>query len=325
MSWQLVSSPRSTVRRSVVLVLATVLGSTAVGCAATPSPGAVDSHASPSAPPSEQFGGGPAAGSRPQSALPEWAGSLLAGSPASDWRTRSVGADVVVVGGMATGTAQIARLALAARAVVDREWGSPWSRRVLVIAPANRAELAAVAGVTPDRLTAAAMTVTRPGKGSYVLLDPTSWERATPAGRRVLLVHEIVHVAQSETSAAGDSTGSLSAGHDTGWLSEGFAQEVAYRDIGAKPRGIAPGLLERIARDGPPAQLPRPADLHADSVAREDAYALSWLAVRTLRRLAGPDATRRAVLAGSVQEAGITPQGLLRAWQEDLRRLAAQR
>ncbi len=176
------------------------------------------------------------------------------------------------------------------------------------------------------------MTVTRPGKGSYVLLDPISWERATPAGRRVLLVHEIVHVAQSEISAAGDSTGSLSAGHeslsaghDTGWLSEGFAQEVAYRDIGAKPRGIAPGLLERIARDGPPAQLPRPADLHADSVAREDAYALSWLAVRTLRRLAGPDATRRAVLAGSVQEAGITPQGLLRAWQEDLRRLAAQR
>lgn len=237
---------------------------------------------------------------------------------------------VVLAGGSGVDAAEIDRIGREAIAVVAAEWRLPWRRRVLVLAPADRSQLEAVTGITAERpAVSAAMAIETPGLGSYVVLDPTAWAQATAPGRRALLIHETVHLAVGSgdgappTAGTGigsrSGSGSGSGSSEPAWLCEGFAQEVAYRAIGAEPAAIAPDLLARIARDGPPGRLPTAADFEGTGASRDDAYALAWIAVRTLRRLGGDDAPRRSQEARTPHLPGITSPAFVRAWQADLR------
>lgn len=259
--------------------------------------------------------------------------ALLEGSAALDWDHRSVRDDVVVLaGGPAVDTTEIDRIAREAIGAVDAAWRRPWARRVVVVAPADATQLAAVTGVGAHRPASAAMAITRPGLGAFVVLDPTAWSQATQRGRRALLIHETVHLAvDSGDARPPGATGASPAGAgESAWLREGFAQDVAYRAIGAQPRDIAPELLARIAREGPPERLPTASDLETTSrseatqAARDDAYVLAWFAVRTLDRLGGPDAVRRSQESGTLELPGVTSQAFVRAWQFDLRAAAAE-
>lgn len=284
------------------------LGSAISGCAPAP---ADESMLEPA----------PSSASPVRDDLPEWADALLGESPARGWRERSVRDDLVVLGGNGTvDVVEIDAIGREAIVAVERAWHVPWPRRVLVVAPADRAQLATVIGVPAER-SAAAMAIRRPGLGSFVVLDPAAWAQATSAGRRALLIHETVHLAVE----SGDEPRPESRAAEPAWLREGFAQDVAYRAIGATPARIAPDLLARIARDGPPDRLPIASDFEGTGTAREDAYALAWLAIRTVRRLGGDDAPRRAQEARSLAPLGIDPDTVLRAWQSDLRAAAQVR
>ena len=135
-----------------------------------------------------------------------------------------------------------------------------------------------------------------------VVLDPQGMGRLTPAGRRVVLTHELTHV-------------SVRAGtlHDLPlWLSEGFAEWVAFRDEGMDVTVVAARLLSQVRASGPPATLPTPTDFAGTAGDPAAAYQESWLAASRIATLAGPDG-----LVGLVRRVGGVPSRADRgAWAE---------
>ena len=125
-----------------------------------------------------------------------------------------------------------------------------------------------------------------------VVLDPQGMGRLTPAGRRVVLTHELTHV-------------SVRAGtlHDLPlWLSEGFAEWVAFRDEGMDVTVVAARLLSQVRASGPPATLPTPTDFAGTAGDPAAAYQESWLAASRIATLAGPEG-----LVGLVRRVGGVP------------------
>ena len=343
------------VRVAVAAVVALLLAG-AAGCAA---PSVVPSgEGTPS--------GGSSAPVGAQTSAPPWVRAMLQGSAV--WRLpgRHVHAKpVAAAGGASSATggqvaivgtvpqqdiADLGEMAVEAVRTVDGAWARPWSRRLLVVAPADRAQWESVAGVpvvsepasSTARITqvrakvAPAMTVDGADGNAYVVIDPEAYRAATDVGRRALLIHEAVHVAvRADTrshappsSAEPSATESVTrdrpgpTGEAPMWLSEGFAQLVAYEAVGVEPHQIAGDLLGRIRREGPPATLPDEAAFTGPLNERLDAYALAWIACRTLADRVGTHAPRRAVQAGTLSAVGLDASTLTAAWRADLRRLA---
>lgn len=168
---------------------------------------------------------------------------------------------------------------------VSDVWGRDWSRQVVVLAPESAAQAAALLGRHPDEVgRLAAVTVgrlreragSRPaGTADRVVLNPRAFGQLSAVGRRVVLRHEITHVATR--AATGPATPM--------WLSEGFADYVGYQDTRVPVELAAQELLERVRVQGAPSQLP--ADLEfAAGESQAAAYEAGWLACRVLARLA---------------------------------------
>lgn len=233
--------------------------------------------------------------------------------------------------------AELSAAGAQAVAAVRSAWHRPWSGRLLIVAPADRAQWARVAGRSgasaatssgaaeapvPADEVAPAMTVPGADGSGVVVLDPVAWESATAQGRRALVIHEAVHVAvRADPTGSWAGTQPAEAGAPA-WLSEGFAQWVAYEAVGAGPDVVAGDFLAQVRAHGPPEHLPEHADFEGPVSSRLDAYAGAWLACRTLAQRAGALAPRVAMEAGSVRAAGLDDSTLTRAWQADLKRLA---
>ncbi len=130
-----------------------------------------------------------------------------------------------------------------------------------------------------------------PALADRVVLDPVGLARLTAAGRRVVITHELTHV-----------TVRASTLHDLPlWLSEGFAEWVAFRDERMDPRVVAARLLDRVRLSGPPTSLPTPADFAGGSGDPVTAYQASWLAAARIAAGAGePGLVRLVHLMGGV-------------------------
>lgn len=238
------------------------------------------------------------------------------------------------------GTAPAARLAELVE-VVDRavpglatQWaGTPG--RVLVLAPARAAEADGLLGrsveggvddvaATTEGPTGPAGTAT----GDRIVLDPTAFGRLTPAGRDVVLTHELAHVAVRATVP----------GRAAGWLAEGYADHVGYARADVPAARVLAPLLEEVRAGRGPHDLPTARDLDPASAAIELPYLGAWQAVELLVAEHGEAALRRFVLAGSstgsdadaeaatdaalLAVLGTSRGELVRAWQGRLRRLA---
>ncbi len=238
----------------------------------------------------------------------------------------------------------VARQADQSARSVDELWGVDWPRAVVVVIEPLRSGPAPSPGETPTPGTVIA--VTRPGRapvespppgageGSYVVIDPTAWQRLPPTGRAVVLTHELTHVA----------TDSVHTGVPR-WLEEGFADYVAWTGTGI-PVGVAAGdALEQVRLDGLPAGFPSDRALDPSGPVVAGAVDEAYLAVRTLAQTYGsetpaavyraavaaadqgssgsPTAARRAVDGALLATIGIGWSGLERAWRADLARLAA--
>ncbi|MEU4447489.1 hypothetical protein AB0K14_38590 [Actinosynnema sp. NPDC050801] len=210
-------------------------------------------------------------------------------------------------------------------AAVTEVWGEAWSRQVAVLIPASAEEMVALVG--PGFATGAIAGVavadrvdpdTRSVRGQRVVLNPDSAGALSPLSLRVLLRHEITHVAARGETVDGAPM----------WVLEGFADYVGYRRSDVPLRKAAPLLAARV-REGLPTALPSDADFRGGAM--ESAYQQAWslnlyLAsslgepglVRLYRRLARVRTSE--VDAVLVEVTGEDTAALVRGWQDFLRR-----
>ncbi|MEO3972999.1 hypothetical protein [Streptomyces sp. CAU 1734] len=258
------------------------------------------------------------------------------GAPEQLWQQ----GDVQVVRGerslvLAVGqdTARLTALAAGAdRAVpaVSDAWPERWAGRVVVLVPDSVEAMGALLGTrgAAYRGIAAVTTGTTGGSGAApadrVIVNPVAYGALGESGQEAVLIHETAHVAtRAHTSPATPM-----------WLSEGFADWVAYRDTGRTAARTAPELRRAVRAGDLPAALPADADFafgrEADALAR--AYEGGWLACELIAERWGRDRLTgfyRAVGAGEHRESavesamsrvlGTTPAEFTAEWRAFLR------
>ncbi|MEO3783334.1 hypothetical protein ABGB12_08400 [Actinocorallia sp. B10E7] len=225
--------------------------------------------------------------------------------------------------GLAVGTGplkqvadQLDRSVPAVSAVV----GTGWARRAVALVPGDADRAEELAGGQPLDGIVAVATATRNADGSpgqaRILVSPESWPKLSPVGRRVVLTHELTHVAME---SAGDDRTPL-------WLVEGFADHVAYLDTGTPVVSAARELAAEVRRGELPARLPSREDFATGSPRLSQAYQEAWLACRMIAEEYGEDRLLRLYReagAGSERDALREVLGtadLTGAWREYLRR-----
>jgi hypothetical protein len=185
---------------------------------------------------------------------------------------------------------QTAREADVSAAGVDAVWGAGWPRTVVLVVPQTLEQMAEVLGrtdATGRPMTAgldqvAAVTsgeLTRCCNGSSgvadrVVVNPVPFARLSAIGRRVVLTHELTHVA---TRAAARITPPL-------WVEEGFANYVGYRRSGLAPALIAVDLAPLVRNGTAEPRLPSSAAFDPAGGRIAPAYADSWLAFDLMAR-----------------------------------------
>lgn len=172
---------------------------------------------------------------------------------------------------------------LADRAVpaVAGVWKSgDWPGKVVIEMPGSLERMGALLGAPAGNYRGiAAVTTGEVGVGSgapadRIIVNPEAYGGLSDFGRQIVLTHETTHVAtRARTSAATPL-----------WLSEGFADWVAYRASGRTAREAAPELARAVAAGAAPQRLPDDADFgftgEAGRLAR--AYEGGWLACRMI-------------------------------------------
>jgi hypothetical protein len=168
-------------------------------------------------------------------------------------------------------------------------------RRVLVLAPSTAAEADALLGRSGAGEAPVAATTEGPtdadgrATGDRVVLDPTAFDRLTPAGRDVVLTHELVHVAVRAGVA----------GRAAAWLTEGYADHIGYRRADVSTRRLVAPLVAAIRTGHGPRRLPTLAEMQPASGDIEVPYLAAWQAVEVVAAQHGEGALRRLVAAGA--------------------------
>jgi hypothetical protein len=215
----------------------------------------------------------------------------------------------------------------AAIPAVTAVWGTGWSQQVAVIVPNSAAEFSALLGSgssITDISAAAATDGIDPGTGKpygqRLVLNPQSLDNLTPTGRRIVLRHEITHLATAAATA--DIT--------PRWLVEGFAEYVANLGSGQSV-STAASELTRLVRSGKAAaalrNLPAEAAFGASGAALAQAYEQSWLACRLIAAKvgqAGLVSFYRAVGTAITPGAQAVADGLAAVLHESLASFTAQ-
>ncbi|MFG1806539.1 hypothetical protein [Streptomyces sp. NPDC049040] len=192
---------------------------------------------------------------------------------------------------------------------VQHAWGrAGWPGTVVIEAPRTLDQLGALLAANPaDYQGIAAVTTGELGGSAQapadrVIVNPAAFGELSPFGRQVVLTHETTHVATRLATTT----------HTPLWLSEGFADWVAYRDSGRTAPEIAPELAKDVRAGDIPAALPTAADFRPTSSGLAQAYEGGWLAGRmvadqwspdrltALYRAAGTDASLDSVLRGQL-------------------------
>jgi hypothetical protein len=214
-------------------------------------------------------------------------------------------------------------------AAVSAVWDQPWPRQVAVLVPDSEDELKAFVGpeFAVDSIAAVAVADrvdngNHTAVGQRVVLNPDNADKMPTASLRVVLRHEMTHIAARGYTVDGTAM----------WMLEGFANYVGYRDSGI-PMGVAAADVADLARDGtPPTDLPANGDFAAGgdkiNLAYDEAWTLtSFIAdtfgqhslVTLYLRIAGgkPDAPVDQALHDVL---GVDKAGLVAGWQDYLRR-----
>jgi hypothetical protein len=218
----------------------------------------------------------------------------------------------------------------AAVPVVTSVWGSGWSGDVAAIVPSTPAELTAALGPTssdPAPIAAVAQSdgqdpVSGKVYGQRLVVVPDQVKRLSVVGRRIVIQHEVTHIAAAEATTDAVPR----------WLVEGFADYVGNLHSGQTVRTAAAELRADVQRNRVPTGLPGDAQFDTTSTAAQ-AYESSWLACRLIAQRVGqaglvrfyrlvgasPDASDLAVAAALRSVLHETPAQFLRQWRSFLR------
>ncbi|MCP3817408.1 hypothetical protein NLX86_04420 [Streptomyces sp. A3M-1-3] len=213
---------------------------------------------------------------------------------------------------------------------VDAAWTGDWAGRVVVLVPGSLDGMASLLGAPAAGYRGIAAVTTGESGGSSsapadrVIVNPEAYAVLGEHGRRTVLTHETAHVAtRAHTSAATPL-----------WLSEGFADWVAYRGTDRTAAQAAPELRRAVRGGGLPGRLPADGEFgfsgDADRLAR--AYEGGWLACRLIADRWGEEkltAFYRAVGAHKKREGAVeramdevlstTPEDFTAQWRAYLR------
>ncbi|WP_425086383.1 hypothetical protein [Streptomyces liangshanensis] len=213
---------------------------------------------------------------------------------------------VLGVGQTTTRLRAIAATADLAVPAVDDAWTGAWAHRVVLLVPRSLTAMAALLGAPEDgyRGIAAVTTGETGASGASpadrVTVNPAAYGALGDFGQRVVLTHETTHVATRTATSSATPT----------WLSEGFADWVAYRATGRTAAEIAPELQRAVRRGDLPAALPGNDAFSfsgdADTLAR--AYESGWLACELIAHHWGEKrltAFYRAVGAGRQPDGAV--------------------
>jgi hypothetical protein len=183
--------------------------------------------------------------------------------------------------------AQLPRLAAAVDAavpVVTGVWGTGWNRQVAVLVPASDAELTALVGsgsALTDISAVAVFDAQDPAhdtrSGQRLALNPRTLGELTPTGLRVVLQHEITHLASA--AATGQAV--------PRWLVEGLAEYVGNLGSAQPVPNAASELRKEVAGGTVPAELPRDDEFAPGSTRLPQVYEEAWLACRLIAARAG--------------------------------------
>lgn len=214
----------------------------------------------------------------------------------------------------------------AAVPVVTRVWGTGWVREVAVLVAGSDAELSALVGSSSSLIDISAVTVSDApdavrgtGSGHRLVISPRTLVQLTSPGLRVVLQHEITHLASA--AATGQAT--------PRWLVEGLAEYVGNLG-GAQPvPDAASELRKEVAAGSAPAALPVDDEFAPGAARLPQVYQEAWLACRLIAQRAGqaglvrlyrlvgasPDVSSTAVAAALRQILDVSPAAFTAQWR----------
>jgi hypothetical protein len=165
---------------------------------------------------------------------------------------------------------------------VIRVWGRDFHDQIAVLIPDTAEEFAAVTGDDADSHDLAAVAVAdqvRPDGtvlGARIVLNPTNLARLDAAGRRLLISHELTHVAAR----------AVTSDQMPVWLIEGLAEYVGNLGSAMPVRRAATELAAEVRAGTVPTALPTSADFTSGRRLPQ-AYEQAWLACRLIADRAG--------------------------------------
>jgi hypothetical protein len=158
---------------------------------------------------------------------------------------------------------------------VSAVWGTAWSQRVVALVPSTQSELSKMLSGAGDLSKIAAVATaelegeeTTKAVGDRVIVNPSNFVKLGPLGRRVVVTHEITHVATRQ------ATGSLVPT----WLVEGIADYVGYKGTDVPVTVAASELRRDLARGTPVGSLPTDKAFAGTNKKLAQAYEKAWLA-----------------------------------------------
>ncbi len=160
---------------------------------------------------------------------------------------------------------------------VDEVWTGKWSRQPLVLMPRSQADMATIIDSDGAGLAQIAAVTTGAfeaglSRGDRIVINPASWKTLDALGRRVVLTHEMTHVATRSSSVQSVPI----------WLSEGFADYVAYRATPVPTAIVASDVFRKVRAGKAPDHLPDGADFDAARGDIASSYESAWLACRMI-------------------------------------------
>jgi len=214
-------------------------------------------------------------------------------------------------------------------AQVDAVWRGEWGRRPVVVLPRTQQDMAALIGDDDGGLAQIAAVTTGAfeegvSRGDRIVVNPEPFATLGTVGRQVVLTHEMTHVATRTSTVIAPPI----------WLSEGFADYVAYAPAQVAAGVVAGNVLDRARAGKAPRQLPEESDFDAGRRNVAVAYESAWLACRMLAQRFGErelvrfyEAMTDGAGPGWPAEAetvlGLTPEQLTREWRAYVKDLAA--
>ena len=163
-------------------------------------------------------------------------------------------------------------------------WGKDWNARVVIVTPSTSEEFAELLMRSTDDGLDQVAAITQgeidPGQrsqGDRVVINPKAFTALQRNGRRVVITHELTHVATRSSTTRPVPI----------WLSEGMADYVGYSGLDLPRTRVASELLTLVRQGKGPKALPTAADFDPTRARIAPFYSASWLAVSRLVDLYG--------------------------------------